>query len=88
MLEEQQPILARTFEKSMYQELIMNIQDLKTTHDKCHVRKFDSDCDTLIKYFEGFLELIDALEGIDMVGPVAKINETTISDNKGGRIEL
>jgi hypothetical protein len=34
------------------------------------------------------LKLIDLLESIDTSSPQAKLNETTISDNNGGRIEL
>ncbi len=34
------------------------------------------------------IELVDVLEKIDTTKPLAKLNETTISDNNGGRIEL
>ena len=34
------------------------------------------------------VELIELLQKIDVNGKLAKLNETTISDNKGGRIEL
>jgi len=33
-------------------------------------------------------ELIDVFLGVDLNSPLAKLNETTISDNNGGRIEL
>jgi hypothetical protein len=33
-------------------------------------------------------ELIELLEQVDLNNPLAKLNETTISDNNGGRIEL
>ena len=34
------------------------------------------------------LELMKVLEGVDENNKLAKLNETTISDNNGGRIEL
>lgn len=34
------------------------------------------------------VELIELLQSIDENGNLAKLNETTISDNNGGRIEL
>ena len=34
------------------------------------------------------LELIEELLAIDIDSPLAKLNETTMSDNNGGRIEL
>jgi hypothetical protein len=34
------------------------------------------------------VELIELLQKIDEHGKLAKLNETTISDNDGGRIEL
>jgi hypothetical protein len=34
------------------------------------------------------MELIDVLQQVDIESPLAKLNETTISDNNGGRIEL
>jgi hypothetical protein len=34
------------------------------------------------------VELIELLQKIDEHGKLAKLNETTISDNNGGRIEL
>jgi hypothetical protein len=34
------------------------------------------------------VELVIALESIDEHGKLAKLNETTISDNNGGRIRL
>lgn len=33
-------------------------------------------------------EIIKLLQEIDLDAPMAKLNETTISDNNGGRIEL
>lgn len=36
----------------------------------------------------GLLRFIEVLESIDTAKPLAKLNETTISDNNGGRIEL
>ncbi len=37
---------------------------------------------------DALAELVELLEQVDLVGPLAKLNETTISDNNGGRIEL
>lgn len=37
---------------------------------------------------DGLLELVDYLSSVDTSSPLAKLNETTISDNNGGRIEL
>jgi hypothetical protein len=37
---------------------------------------------------ERLLALVDLLQKIDSTGPLAKLNETSISDNNGGRIEL
>lgn len=34
------------------------------------------------------VELIETLQKIDEHGKLAKLNETTIADNNGGRIEL
>ena len=34
------------------------------------------------------IALIEELQKIDLNSPIAKLNETTISDNNGGRIEL
>jgi len=34
------------------------------------------------------VELLELLQKIDMNGNLAKLNETTISDNNGGRIAL
>jgi hypothetical protein len=33
-------------------------------------------------------ELIEALESVDINGPLAKLNKISISDNNGGRIKL
>lgn len=33
-------------------------------------------------------ELIELFQQIDLDSPVARLNETTINDNNGGRIEL
>lgn len=32
--------------------------------------------------------LVEALQTVDIDAPLAKLNETTIADNNGGRIEL
>ena len=37
---------------------------------------------------DNLVSLIEALQGIKTATPLAKLNETTISDNNGGRIEL
>lgn len=37
---------------------------------------------------DALAELIDMLQQVDLSSPLAKLNETTISDNNGGRIEL
>lgn len=37
---------------------------------------------------DGLAELIELLAQADLESPLAKLNETTISDNNGGRIEL
>ncbi|MBP6005390.1 hypothetical protein KA531_00575 [Candidatus Saccharibacteria bacterium] len=37
---------------------------------------------------DALLELLKALESVDMESPLAELNETTISDNNGGRIHL
>lgn len=37
---------------------------------------------------ESFAELADAMDEVDTDAPDAEQNETTISDNNGGRIEL
>lgn len=42
----------------------------------------DADGDWLL------VELIELLQKIDVHGKLAKLNETSISDNNGGRIEL
>ncbi len=33
-------------------------------------------------------EWLELLKQVDLDGPLAKLNETTMSDNNGGRIEL
>lgn len=37
---------------------------------------------------DALAELVELLEQVDMDSPLARLNETTISDNNGGRIEL
>jgi len=37
---------------------------------------------------DALAELLELLEQVDLDGPLATLNETTISDNNGGRIEL
>lgn len=37
---------------------------------------------------DNLVDFIEALQKIDTQSPLAKLNETTISDNNGGRIEL
>lgn len=37
---------------------------------------------------DALAELVELLEQVDLDSPLAKLNETTISDNNGGRIEL
>lgn len=40
------------------------------------------------KYIESLVVLMEVLANIDTEGITAKLNETTINDNNGGRIEL
>jgi len=37
---------------------------------------------------DALAELLELLKQADLDGPLASLNETTISDNNGGRIEL
>ena len=37
---------------------------------------------------DALAELLELLEQVDLGSPLATLNETTISDNNGGRIEL
>lgn len=37
---------------------------------------------------DNLITLISELQKVDLNAPLAKLNETTISDNNGGRIEL
>lgn len=37
---------------------------------------------------DGLVELVEALQQVDTSSPLAKLNETSIVDNNGGRIEL
>ena len=37
---------------------------------------------------DGLIELIEALQQVDTTSLIAKLNEATIADNNGGRIEL
>lgn len=37
---------------------------------------------------DAVIELLELLGQVDLDGPLAALNETTISDNNGGRIEL
>lgn len=37
---------------------------------------------------DGLIELIEALQQVDTNSPLARLNETSIDDNNGGRIEL
>jgi len=41
-----------------------------------------------LKATPDIVELILLLKSVDINAPLAKLNETTISDNNGGRIEL
>lgn len=43
---------------------------------------------TLTQIDSNLVDLIELLEKIDGDSPLAKLNETTISDNNGGRINL
>lgn len=37
---------------------------------------------------DALVDLLELLEQVDLDSPLANLNETTISDNNGGRIEL
>lgn len=37
---------------------------------------------------DAVIELFAVLRGVDLYSPLAKLNETTIADNNGGRIIL
>jgi hypothetical protein len=37
---------------------------------------------------DSLIALLDEFKNVDLNSPMAKLNETTISDNNGGRIEL
>lgn len=37
---------------------------------------------------ESLVDFVDVLQSIDVNQPLAALNETTIADNNGGRIEL
>lgn len=37
---------------------------------------------------DALAELIEVLLEVDLLSPLAKLNETTMADNNGGRIEL
>jgi hypothetical protein len=37
---------------------------------------------------DSLIALLDEFKKVDLNSPMAKLNETTISDNNGGRIEL
>jgi len=37
---------------------------------------------------DSLVSLIEALQAVDTDAPLAKLNETSITDNNGGRIEL
>lgn len=37
---------------------------------------------------DGLIDLIEALQAVDSASPLAKLNETSIADNNGCRIEL
>jgi hypothetical protein len=43
---------------------------------------------TLRNEVDALAELIELLELVDLYSPLAVLNETTISDNNGGRILL
>lgn len=37
---------------------------------------------------DSLYDLIELLQAVDLSSPLAKLNESTITDNNGGRIEL
>jgi hypothetical protein len=37
---------------------------------------------------DGLVELVEALQQVDTNKPLARLNESSIADNNGGRIEL
>jgi hypothetical protein len=41
-----------------------------------------------LDYSNKLIQLINILKNINLTSPLAKLNETTISDNNGGRIQL
>ena len=43
---------------------------------------------TLESSKEALVQLVSELDAVDTNSPLAELNETTISDNNGGRIEL
>lgn len=43
---------------------------------------------TLVEQGQTLAELMKLLQGVDEDGSLAQLNETTISDNNGGRITL
>jgi hypothetical protein len=44
--------------------------------------------DAIDEVDDNLVSLIEVLLEVDITNPIAKLNETTISDNNGGRIEL
>lgn len=56
--------------------------------DASAVAVFDESLTTLPMPTDNLQELIETLQAIDIDAPLAKLNETTITDNNGGRIEL
>jgi hypothetical protein len=57
-----------------------NLQDKPTKPDLLQTSEIESD--------SALVELVDALHKIDSDSNMSKLNETTISDNSGGRIVL
>lgn len=51
-------------------------------------KQSESQSDAQNEAATGLLELIAELLKVDINSPMAKLNETTISENNGGRIEL
>lgn len=56
--------------------------------DKGIVRSVETEGQKQKEDEDALLELFKALESVDLESPLAELNETTFSDNNGGRIEL
>jgi hypothetical protein len=75
---------------SVLDEHVVKRRHNSAMHVRCTLQPTEQRADDSVNQDadDALIELTELLQGIDSAQPLAKLNETTISDNNGGRIEL